>query len=923
MVKRAQLSEDIHVLGNVLGRVIRQQAGIGAFDRVERVRALTKERRNDPGADVDAHIAKLVEGYSLSEAEEVARAFTMYFELINLAEENERVRVLRERERTAHPLPLRESIADAVLMLRDKRVSDLAMGRLLARLRIDLVFTAHPTEAKRRSVLDKLRSLSERLQTLEREDLLPAERTTIEAHMTAEVTALWLTERSRTRKPQVTDEVRTGLHYFGRAIWEVVPQVYGALRAALAQYYPGVAVPERFLTYGSWMGGDRDGNPYVTSGVTAETLRLHRGLAVTRHGETAHQLGRFLSLSQRLSPVSGAMEEAVGQSEASERVAWLRKRYPQEPYRIHTSLLREGLDEAAGEDVVARLMGLGSEAEGRPSLGTADDLLTHLARMAGSLQAGGAGVVARTQLQPFVDQARVFGLHTAQLDIRQFSEVHVAVLAELCGRLGLCGDYGGLDPAGRTAILTQLLQNPIPDWQGLTELSDGAAECLALFGVLSRAVAAYGRELIGPYVISMSRTADDVLAVLLLARWTGLCLQEGQPEGLAIAPLFETRDDLDRANGVMAELFVHPVYREHLAKLGGEQTIMVGYSDSNKDAGFLAARWELFQAQERLAAVCVEHGVVLTLFHGRGGTVARGGGPLNRGVLAQPAGTVGGRLRVTEQGEVIDGQYGHPAIARRHLEQVVHAVLVSSGPTFVAENTPRPGWRAIMDELTATAHRAYRHFIYESPDTLVYWQQATPIGEIGKMRIGSRPARRQSKDPLASLRAIPWVFSWMQSRYGLPGWYGVGAALAGYTTDDGKLAELQEMYREWGFFRHLLDSAQMALGKADMGIAGLYASLVEDGAVREKVWGEIVAEFGRTERGILAVSGRVALLDNAQTLKRSIRRRNPYVDPLNFIQVDLLRRLRGLEPGSAEYETTLETVFLTINGIAAGLKNTG
>lgn len=921
MVKRAQLSEDIHVLGNVLGRVIRQQAGIGAFDRVERIRALTKERRNDPGADVDAHIGALVEAYGLSEAEEVARAFTMYFELINLAEENERVRVLRAREREAHPLPLRESIADAVGQLRDKRVSGLEMARLLARLQIDLVFTAHPTEAKRRSVLDKLRSVSERLHKLEREDLLPAERTAIEAQMTAEVTALWLTERNRSRKPQVTDEVRTGLHYLGTSIWDVLPTVYGALREALADCYPDLAVPERFLTYGSWMGGDRDGNPNVTSEVTAETLRLHRGLALNHHRETAHQLGRFLSLSQRLSPVSEGMGEAVDEGGDSARVAWLRQRYPQERYRIHTSLLREELDEALGEDVVARLQGAGGE---RPSLQTAEDLLAHLVRMDGSLRAGGAEVIARGQVRPFIDQARVFGVHGAQLDIRQLSDVHVAVLTELCAKLGLHDDYAGLVPAERVGLLTGLLQEPVPDLAGLTGLSARTAECLALFDVLSRAVAEYGRELIGPYIISMSRTADDVLAVLLLARWAGLCLREdGGAEGLAIAPLFETRDDLDRANGVMAELFTHPVYAEHLARLGRSQVIMVGYSDSNKDAGFLAARWELFQAQERLAQVCAEHDVVLTFFHGRGGTVARGGGPLNRAVLAQPAGTVGGRLRVTEQGEVIDDRYGHPAIARRHLEQVVHSVLVSSSSVYARENVARPGWRTMMDELAAIAHRAYRRFIYESPDTLTYWQQATPVREIGKMRIGSRPARRQSKDPLAGLRAIPWVFSWMQSRYGLPGWYGVGSALAEYVTDDGKLAELQAMYREWVFFRHTLDSAQMALGKADMGIARLYASLVEDEGIREKVWGEIVAEYERTERGILAVSGQLALLDKAQTLKRSIRRRNPYVDVLSFVQVDLLKRLRGLEVGSAEYGETLETVFLTINGIAAGLKNTG
>jgi phosphoenolpyruvate carboxylase len=351
---------------------------------------------------------------------------------------------------------------------------------------------------------------------------------------------------------------------------------------------------------------------------------------------------------------------------------------------------------------------------------------------------------------------------------------------------------------------------------------------------------------------------------------------------------------------------------------------MVGYSDSNKDAGYLAANWELYQAQERLAEVCRQHGVTLTLFHGRGGTVARGGGPANRAVLAQPAGTVGGRLRLTEQGEVIDERYGHPAIARRHLEQMVHAVLLASAPDYAAKNTPQPLWRGIMDELSATAYHTYHRFIYESPETLLYWQQATPIGEIGQLRIGSRPARRQSGDPLAGLRAIPWVFSWMQSRHGLPGWYGVGTALAAYATTDERLQELRTMYRDWPFFRGVIDGAQMALGKADMGIAHLYAGLVTDAAVRERVFGEILAAYERTERWILRVTGQLAILDNAATLKHSIQRRNPYVDPLNFIQVSLLRRLRALDdPAGAEAQALLEAVFLTINGIAAGLKNTG
>lgn len=352
--------------------------------------------------------------------------------------------------------------------------------------------------------------------------------------------------------------------------------------------------------------------------------------------------------------------------------------------------------------------------------------------------------------------------------------------------------------------------------------------------------------------------------------------------------------------------------------------VMIGYSDSNKDAGYLSANWELYQAQERLAQVCRSHEIVLTLFHGRGGTVARGGGPVGRIIMGQAPGSVDGRLRVTEQGEVIDDRYGNPAIARRHLEQVTHAVLLAGARGQKAERAPEPAWRETMDQLSEIAYRAYRHFIYETPALLEYWQQATPIREISQLRIGSRPARRRSDDPFGSLRAIPWGFSWMQSRHGLPGWYGLGDALEGYATDESRLRRLQTMYHEWPFFRGLIDNSQMALGKADMSIAGLYASLVEDMAVRQQVFGQILGAYQRTSQSVLQVTGQPAILAQAKTLKHSIDRRNPYVDPLNFVQVDLLRRLRSLpDPNAPEAQAILEVIFLTINGIAAGLKNTG
>jgi len=557
---------------------------------------------------------------------------------------------------------------------------------------------------------------------------------------------------------------------------------------------------------------------------------------------------------------------------------------------------------------------------------TMDNLLEPLALMDRSLRVARMDDVARADLERILYQARVFGLHAARLDLRQYSDYNTAVLDELFGRLGWMEGFGNLDGPARAEALTSALAHPAPDLSGLNDLSPEAAETLELFRVVKRAVDYYGPELFGPYVVSMTHGPEDILAPLLLARWHGLCLREnGQPEGMTFAPLFETRADLRAAPEVMAALFAHPGYAPHLARAGRRQTIMIGYSDSNKDAGYLAANWELYQGQDALTEVCERHNVVMTLFHGRGGTIARGGGPANRAILAQPPGSVDGRIRITEQGEVIADRYGHPAIAARHLQQVVHAVLIAGAPeNYRLVARPRADWMAAMEELAAISYRAYRALIYETPELLIYWSQATPMDEISQMRIGSRPSRRTGAATFDSLRAIPWGFSWMQCRHVLPGWFGVGEALAEFGRAPDGLALLQEMYRDWPFFRNLLDNSQVSMAQADMGIAGLYAGLVEDARVRDLIFDQVASAFAQTREAILRTTGQRELLDNDPVLQRSVRRRNPYIDPLNFIQVSLLRRLRGLaDPESAEADRIRDTIFLTINGIASGLKNTG
>jgi phosphoenolpyruvate carboxylase len=919
-----ELSEDIHLLGDLLGRVIRHQSGIDVFELEERIRALTKARRADPEIDIDGRLQAIVSGLTLEQAELVSRAFATYFELINLAEEINRVRVLREREQAAHPQPLQESIPAAIAQLRQMGVDEYEMGKLLDKLAVELVFTAHPTQAKRRTVLSKLRRISHFLTELHMRDLLPAEQAKLLTHIRAEITSLWLTNRTRTAVITVTDEVKTGLYYVDTTIWDVMPDVYTAMIQAVVENYPSLKPPHRFLTFGSWIGGDRDGNPNVTAEVTTETLRLHRGLAVEKHRATAVHLNRSLSISDSLAAIDARFVAALQQvKNETEHLAYLADRYPNEPYRLWAATLAAHLAEASRGDMVARLKGLSNPPLAMKSM---DDLLRPLNMMNETLHQAGLEDIAHDDLAAFRQQAQVFGLHVAALDIRQYSDYNTAVLDDLFTKLGLLTGFGQMDGPARAQALSDMLQLPIPDLRQLTDLSPESQETLSLFQILKRAFDFYGVEILGQYIVSMTHGPEDILAPLLLAKWHGLCLRPDNPrEGLTFVPLFETRADLRSAAEVMSQLFTHAAYAPHLDRIGRRQTIMIGYSDSNKDAGYMAANWELYQAQETLAAVCREYQVEIMLFHGRGGTIARGGGPANRAILAQPPGSVNGRIRITEQGEVIDERYGHPAIARRHLEQVVHATLLASAdPRHEVMPRVRPAWREAMDELAAISYRAYRQLIYETPALLDYWQQATPIAEINQMRIGSRPSRRTAKATFESLRAIPWGFSWMQSRHVLPGWYGVGMALETYGRTPANLQLLQEMYADWPFFQVVIDNAQVSLAKADMGIARLYANLVEDKVVRDEIYGEIKGEFDRTVAWILRVTGQRDLLDNDRTLQRSVRRRNPYVDPMNFIQVGLLRKLRHLpEQESKTGQKMLHAIFLTINGIASGLKNTG
>ena len=902
------ISATIHLLGEALGDVLRTQESGGLFETEERIRALAKARRAGE-MDAAVRLPLAVADLPADAARATASAFAVYFDLINLAEEVHRIQALRARERAKHPAPIGESIGETIARLRALGVTAERVAEVLRDLRIELVLTAHPTEAKRRTVLSKLQRISELLRRLQDSDLLPRERTELLAGLQAEITALWLTDRARTTRPAVTDEVRTGLYFVDAVFWDLVPRIAAELAAAVALHYPGLVPPPAWLTVASWIGGDRDGNPSVVTELTAETLRLHRGLAVERHRRSVQDLARRLSVSGRRCPPPEALTGWLdARRPLPAHVAYLEQRYAGEPYRLALSLLAADLEAASREDMTARLL----DETPHAARITAAEVRTVVDLVARGVPAALAG----DRVRALERQLESFGLHAARLDIREDSGRLAATLGDILARRGLDAGFAGRDEPARAAVLLRLLAEEAPKASEISALAldEPAAETWRLFRLLARAQAIYGRESLGPFVVSMTRGPADLLTVLLLARWAG------GAAGMQIVPLFETLGDLDEAPRTLEALLALPVYRAHLDSCAGGQMVMIGYSDSNKDGGYLAANWALYRAQEAIARTCRERGRGLTLFHGRGGTVARGGGPAGRAIRAQPPGTVEGRFRVTEQGETIASRYADPALAHRHVEQIVSAVLLASAGHVDGPAPLDPGWREALDLMAGAARETYHDLVERTPGFLEYWRAATPIEEISRLRLGSRPAvRRAGRLTRSAVRAIPWVFSWMQSRFNLPGWYGLGTALA--RADAGRL---REMYAGWPFFRAILDNAEMSLLKADMGIAALYSDLVPNRALATAVFTRIGNEFVRTRESILRTTGHAELMDGDPVIQRSVHLRNPYVDPLNYLQVEMLRRLRALaDQDGTDAARYREIIVVTINGIAAGLRNTG
>jgi len=921
------LSSSIRLLGNMLGQVLREQESQALFDTEERIRQAAKDRRaSEAPEDILAAKNLLIAEVTALDPEQarvVAAAFALYFDLVNLAEENERVHRLREREENVDIVP--DSVDEALATLKAQGITTEQMAELLAQLDIELVLTAHPTEAKRRTLLSKVMRIADLLPEFDREHLLPRECADLERALLAEITTFWLTSRQRTLVPLVEDEVKTILYFIEETFWHALPRLYLDLESAFARHYPGLTPPRRWLHLASWVGGDRDGNPNVTAKVTAETIRLHRGLAVTRHRDHLRQLSRRLSPSEdRIAPPPELADWLEEHKDDFLTVA--ANRYPGEPYRLILALLAAALEEASHENVVENLLSdqpidqqISSQrsvmGDCQPPMGSLSisDLTHPLALVTSAMPE----VIREDHLGEIRRQLDIFDLHAARLDIRESSDKLAEALQETLRALPPTPNLQ-YPITNLTQAISQLINSPRPELSPHPGITPATARTWGLFQVMCRARALYGSDTLGAFIISMTRSAADVLTVLLLARWTDCA------DGLFIVPLFETVEDLETAPDTLRELYALDAYRAHLATCDNHQMVMIGYSDSNKDGGYLAANWALYQAQENLAAVCREHGITLTLFHGRGGSVARGGGPANRAIRAQPPGTVNGRFRLTVQGEVISAHYGNPHLAHRNLEQLVNAVLLASAPSsLTSTGEEAQEWRIAMDHMSKLARQEYRALVYETPGFLDFWRTATPLDEIGRLRIGSRPSSRPGKGSsgpqVIKIRAIPWVFSWMQSRFNLPGWYGLGTGLVA-----GEITLLKEMYQSWPFFQALIDNTEMSLLKADMDIAALYADLVPDRTLSSQIFARIQTEYGCVREKVLAITGHTFLMEADPTIQKSIQNRNPYVDPLNYLQVEMLRRLRSLsDPESAEAQGLREVIVVTINGIASGLRNTG
>ncbi len=920
------VEDDIQLFTRLLGDVLRRHSRKRVLVMVERLRDgfLELRRRDDPA--LREKLIARIEGLDAQTLSEVVRAFNIYFALVNIAEELNGFLVRREHISSGAPL-WPGSFDHTVRQFQADGIAPANFQSLLEHLVYLPVFTAHPTESKRRTILENHRRIFLLLTTLHQRKMNEEERDDVLRQIFTRIQVLWKTDEVRVHKPQVTDEVKQGLYFFRESLFSTLPEIYRNLERAVRRAYgadAGVKVPS-FIRFGSWIGGDRDGNPFVKPETTELAVRMHHELVLEEYVARVGELSRLLSQSSTLCRLSPEFLDSLDDDEDYwlETVGSAPLRKTHEPYRRKLNIMRHRL-EANLARVRARLR----EDRLGPARGydRAEDFLADLYLIRDSLISHEDADAAAGELQDLIRLAESFGFHLFHLDVRQESGRHTQAVTELFARQPGAPLYQAFDEQERLRILARVIADP----QGMVvdkeTLTPETRETLEVFEVMVRMRAQISPEVFGNYVISMTHAASHVMEVMLLARLAGLAGKVGDDWfcDIRISPLFETIDDLAHIGQVMGTLFEDPAYGALLKASGNQQEVMLGYSDSCKDGGILASNWNLYDAQQKVIALADDHGVSCRLFHGRGGTIGRGGGPTHEAILAQPADTVHGQIKFTEQGEVLSYRYANPETARYELTMGVSGLIKASRCLIEPPPEDRKDYLGIMDELSALGEQAYRDLVQKTPGFLDYFYEATPLDAIARLNIGSRPSHRKKADrSLGSIRAIPWVFGWAQSRHTLPAWFGVGYALENWRgSDPERLAKLQRMYREWPFFRALLSNTQMSLFKAEPRIAGEYKKLALDRDNAEVVYGRIADEFQRTVTQVLAISGLHTLMDETPDLQHSLGRRNLYLDPLNHIQVSLLRRYREAK-GAEEREQWLEPLLRSINAIAAGMRNTG
>lgn len=921
----SRLQSDIRYLEDALDEVIREQEGESLFHLIDEFRTACKKIRDQYDPAIEAFLLHEAGQLDISTSSKLIQAFALYFSLLNTAEENFGMQQRREVQRRGDHV--RGSFDDCLARLHKNRLNRKALLDLFNNLSIEPVMTAHPTEAKRLTILKKYRKIYLTIFKKENPIWTPEERTLLREDIINEIQKLWQTGDIFLERPTVEEEVSNGLYYFRESFYAIIPKLYRSLRRSVEKLYPDqeFSIPP-FLRFGSWIGGDRDGNPNVTPEVTRWTLTTQRDLILTLYIQSVQDL--IGSLSQSTTKVniseellSSIEEDAKEMPDIGQQVL---NRNPYEPYRQKLSFVKIKLERTGGN--------VTDKPYHSPT-----ELLEDLHIIHRSLVANKGMRTAEIEIAGLIKRVEVFGFHLARLDVREESEKHTRTICDVFDRLGIYAGFHDMSEEEKIDIVSLEIENPRPLIYEDMGLSDESSRTIETFRVIRWAREQIGPEAIGSYIISMTHRISDILTVLLLAKETGLYrdsnppsppLEKGGKESMAgidIVPLFETIDDLSRSQDIIEGLFSLPVYKRYIACRQGIQEIMLGYSDSSKDGGILTSSWELYKAQKGLWDVARKHGIHLRLFHGRGGTVGRGGGPTHKAILAQPPGTVQGHIKITEQGEVISSKYANQGTALHNLELMTSGVIEASSPQYHEEiNALDERYTAVLDALSEISYKLYREMI-DDPDFHTYFSYATPIGEIGLAKIGSRPERRRATWKIEDLRAIPWIFSWTQNRHMLPAWYPAGTTFKRFIDADpaANTALLKEMYSSWPFFENLLDNIQMTMAKADMNIAHLYSGLVPDAKVSERIFGMIKREFTLSREMMLLITDQESLLDNDEGLQRSIRLRNPFIDPINYLQVNLLNQLRQEGLTEAEQQGLADAMLLTISCIAAGMRNTG